>query len=107
MTDRQRVKDASDSKQVARGHEKDDDEAALLHADLKAIMESNTGRRFIWRILQSSKYFQCDFSDNALHNAYDAGTRAVGGALRAEVMGASMELYQLMEREAMETERQG
>lgn len=70
-------------------------------ADLREVMDSKAGRRFVWRLLGDCGTFHNGWSPSAeIH--LKAGMRQIGLALFADVHAHCFEQYQAMEREARE-----
>lgn len=70
-------------------------------ADLRAVMATPAGRRFMWRLIGDCGTFQSGWSPSAeIH--LRAGMRQIGLAMFADVHAHCFEQYQEMEREARE-----
>lgn len=77
-------------------------EAAREEADdLRAVMDTPAGRRFIWRLLGRCGTFQSGWTPSAeIH--LRAGMRQIGLQYFGEVHEHCFDAYQAMEREARE-----
>lgn len=94
-----------------------EDEAKLRElGDVRLVMSSPAGRRFLWRLIDSVAHvFSGSFSGDALSTAFAEGRRAVGIDVMREAQRASPEHYlsmleeaQLASRlEALEREKRG
>lgn len=67
--------------------------------DLRELMGTEGGRRYVWRILLKCKVFDESFHPNALQMAAIAGNRDIGVWLLGEMQGACYDLYLKMETE--------
>jgi hypothetical protein len=71
-------------------------------ADVKKLMSSPWGRRFMWRLLELSGPFRLSFDRNAMQMAFAEGNRNLGNQLFSEIMLLCPELYPVMVREQQE-----
>lgn len=69
--------------------------------DLKQILDTKAGRRFIWRKLQECGFFRSSFTGNS-ETFFREGMRNMGLKLMAEVNEACPEAYVLMLKESQE-----
>ena len=69
-------------------------------ADIRWLMESEQGRRIVWRILNQSGVFRSSFSSDALAMAFSEGNRNIGLQLMAQVHELCPDMYPEMVREA-------
>lgn len=69
--------------------------------DLRAILATKSGRRFIWRLLAASELFGVSEVMNASIYALE-GKRKLGKLLFLDVMEAAPEAYLLMMKESKE-----
>lgn len=67
--------------------------------DLRAIMSLPAGRRFIWRLLETTHLYQTSFGFGNDRANYLEGERSIGVQLLAKLHKHCFELYQQMERE--------
>lgn len=71
-------------------------------SDIRWLMESEQGRRIVWRLLNSTGVFRSSFSSDALAMAFAEGNRNTGLQLMAQVHELCPDLYPEMVREANE-----
>jgi hypothetical protein len=72
--------------------------------DLRAVMNTPEGRRFIWRLMGHCRVFGSVWEASAkIH--YNAGVQDVGHFLMAETTEADKDLFLQMQKEALEKER--
>ncbi|MGA9070077.1 MAG: hypothetical protein WB424_07475 [Terracidiphilus sp.] len=76
-------------------------------ADLKWLMSSPRGRRFMWRLLDLSGPFRISFDTNAMKMAFNEGNRNLGNQMFSEVMTFCPELYPVMVKEQRNDSRDG
>ncbi len=69
-------------------------------ADIRWLMESEQGRRIVWRFLNRSGVFRSSFSSDALAMAFAEGNRNTGLQLMAQVHELCPDMYPEMVREA-------
>jgi hypothetical protein len=75
-------------------------------ADLKRLMRSPWGRRFMWRLLTVSGPFRLSFDPkSAMQMAFNEGNRNLGNQLFSEVMDLCPELYPVMVKEHQDGQR--
>ncbi len=70
--------------------------------DLRAVMSTVAGRRFVWRLLNEVGTFSSVFSASPTVHAHAEGKRAVGVALAAEAQVEARDFYVAMVEEAVE-----
>lgn len=67
-------------------------------ADIRSILDTKQGRRFIWKYLGECGVFRSSFSeDNRIY--FNEGKRHIGLMLLAEIMEADEEMYLKMTQE--------
>lgn len=69
-------------------------------ADLKSIMSTEEGRRFMWRLLSKSNVFHSSFSPDPYVAAFKEGCRNFGLEMFDGLHRSCPELYALMADEA-------
>lgn len=89
--------EAADSKAL-----KDRMAAESEASDIRWLMESEQGRRIVWRLLNRTGVFRSSFSSDALAMAFAEGNRNIGLQLLAQVHELCPDLYPEMVREANE-----
>ena len=92
------VKNAADKKQVkdARRKEKSERDRELL--DIKNVLETESGRRLLWRMLARCKTFGTVWSGSALIH-YNAGQQDIGHWLLSEMNQSDPDSFLLMMKE--------
>jgi hypothetical protein len=92
MTERPLVGNAADPKQVkdARKRERTNREGEL--EDVRAILDTPAGKRFLWRLLDHCKISESVFSPSA-HIYYNSGMQDVGHFVLGEIMEAQPQAY--------------
>lgn len=71
--------------------------------DLRAVLSSASGRRFVWRLLERSGVFRSSF--NAVSDSYTAfneGRRNLGLRVLNDILEADPDAFTLMQRESAE-----
>lgn len=71
--------------------------------DMKAILETDYGRRFVWRYMGLTGIFQTSFTGNST-TFFNEGKRDIGLKLLADVTEAKPDAYLLMASEARKRE---
>ncbi len=69
--------------------------------DLRAVLSSASGRRFVWRLLERSGVFRSSF--NAVSDSYTAfneGRRNLGLRVLNDILEADPDAFTLMQKEA-------
>lgn len=73
--------------------------------DLRFILSSPEGRRFVWRLLAHAGVFRSIWEPSAkIH--YNSGLQDFGHFIQAEVTKVDLDASLLMQREAMQRERE-
>lgn len=96
--DRALVKNAADPKQVRLAERKEKDARELELSDLRELLKTEPGRRFVWRVLGHCQLFS-DIWDPSSRIHFNAGVQHVGNWLTAEIIAANEESFFLMMRE--------
>ncbi len=84
--------DASDTTQA----EKAEDKTQTLINDLTAVLQTESGRRWMWSLLERCRLFQSSFGANAAMTSFNEGIRNIGLQVMAEIMDADPELFTTM-----------
>lgn len=92
--DRQQVRETEDKLARQRKQELN---------DVRSIMQTPEGRRYIWRMLGETGVFRTSFTGNST-TFFNEGMRNVGLKILADVNEASPELYYQMQTEARRKE---
>ena len=87
--DKNQVKQASKDEKLARIRELE---------DVVAVMDTEAGRRFVWRLLSRAGVFTSSFTGNST-TFFNEGKRDQGLFLLSETMEGCDELYYVMTRE--------
>ena len=74
-------------------------------ADLRVVMSDQSGRRFIWRLLNDAKVFEDTYTGNS-DTYYLLGVRALGLRTFHLVTQNCLDLFQLMQTEAIHDQRE-
>lgn len=70
--------------------------------DVKWLMSSKQGRRFVWRLLGEAGVFRTSFTGNS-ETFFKEGKRAIGLFILGEISAHSPEAYALMQTESRAT----
>ena len=97
------MKNAADEAQVKRSVEREKSVRERELMDLKILLSSPEGRRFIWRLMGKAKVFESVWEQSAkIH--YNAGQQDFGHFLMAEVVEADQKALFLMMQESKKKE---
>lgn len=92
----------SSEEQQKRLREREALERRRYETDLKAVMGTPTGRRFVWRVIQGfCGSFGKSFNGNTETTIYREGRRAVGVELMEEIQRLAPHLWVEMEQERL------
>lgn len=103
--DRAQVRNAADKGQVRRAARSVEESDLRLTSAIAAVMQSYTGRIFVWELLRLLNVNASVWADSGQRMAYNAGRQDAGHELLALVMDVDEELYLSMEREARAWQR--
>ncbi len=81
--------DANDPVQVEKAAEEDRRSRARLLDDVAGVLETEGGRRFVWRLLEAAHCFHSSFSADAALTAFREGERNIGLMVLADAFAAS------------------
>ena len=95
------VYNAADEGQVKGRQKKEVREGIQAGIDIKAVMSTPEGRRFMHRLIGFCGIHQPSFNTNALAMAFREGHRNVGLYLETEITSACPSSYLLMQSEAI------
>lgn len=70
--------------------------------DLRAVMGTPEGRRFVWRLLNEAGLFSSSYTGEAISGAFTEGKRAFAVHLVKQLQAESRDAYVVMVREAAE-----
>lgn len=93
------VRNAADPKQVSFAGRKVKEARELELSDLRQVLQTEAGRRFVWRALGYCQVFGDGFDESPHRTAFNAGVKNVGAFLMAEITSADEEAFFLMMRE--------
>lgn len=93
------VRNAADRQQVKRAERAQQRIAEQFLDCLCDVMATPAGRLVMWAYLGKFDVFTGVYSDHAQRMAFQAGRQAAGLELRADLLAAGEDHYQLMERE--------
>ncbi len=85
---------SKDSKKSADRIERQNEES-----DIKWLMSSKRGRRFVWRLLEKAGVFRSSFNTNAMTMSFSEGNRNYGLNLLNSIHTLCPELYPTMIKE--------
>ena len=85
---------SKDSKKSADRIERQNEES-----DIKWLMSSKRGRRFVWRLLEQAGVFRSSFNTNAMAMSFGEGNRNYGLKLLNSIATLFTELYPTMIKE--------
>jgi len=100
MSENAVVKNAGDEGQVESGKKKERFNRKDELNDIKFILSTKQGRRFIWRILSHCRVFESIWHQSAMIH-YNSGIQDTGHFVLAEIIESDKELYLLMQKENM------
>lgn len=101
----QRHRGAASSKTAQKAHQALLERAKVQrHADVREVMDSPAGRRFVWGSIRDAGTFGSSFTGNS-ETFFREGRRDVGIRLMSEVQTVCPELYVVMLTEAMAEQR--
>lgn len=93
------VRNAADRQQVKRAERAQQRIADQFLDCLRGVMSTREGRLVMWAYLGKFDVFTGVYSDHAQRMAFQAGRQQAGLELRADLLAAGEDFYQLMERE--------
>lgn len=67
--------------------------------DLKGVMGSPSGRRFVWALLAQCGVFAGSYAEQPLGMAFNEGRRSIGLALMGRVLARTPDLFLTMQKE--------
>ncbi len=97
------VKNAGDREQVERGRTHEERRARQQADDLRFVLGTPAGRRFVWRVLRTANP-GVQFEPDARYQAFVLGNANVATWIEREIERACPELYDLMRQEARKHE---
>lgn len=94
------VGNAADPEQVKRAGQKEREARAWELTDLRQVLSTPQGRRFVWKYLCLCGVFRSSVDHDPNMVYFHEGRREIGLALMADVVEADPAAYQLMADEA-------
>ena len=71
--------------------------------DLRAVLSSVSGRRFIWRLLERGGVFRSSFNaESDSYTAFNEGRRNLGLLVLNDILETDPDAFTLMQRESVE-----
>lgn len=104
MSDKDKAFNAAEESQVKDRKRKDERLRDIELADMKKMMSTREGRRFVWRLLDRAGVFRTSFTGNST-TFFNEGQRNIGLIVLADVMAAAADQYVVMMNESKEDER--
>lgn len=96
------VTNAADPKQVRRAAQAERRAEIERRADLREVLRSRSGRRFLWTLLSECGLFESSFSSDLALMAHKEGERNVGLRLFADLNNVDVGIYHQMALEAQQ-----
>lgn len=91
--------DAGDEKQVKKRKTKIQIRKEQDKEDLRSILSSASGRRFMWKLLEECGVYKISFTGNS-HTFFNEGKRQIGLRLIEDIFDAAPNAYTEMRMEA-------
>lgn len=99
MNDRAKTYNAADEDQVKTRKRKDEHIRDREMHDMRTVMSTVEGRRFVWRLLERAGVFRTSFTGNST-TFFNEGQRNMGLIVLADVHEACAEQYIVMMNES-------
>ncbi len=98
---------AADAKAISKRETATKRRARIADEDLRAVMNTRQGRRFMWELLATTHVYQTSFRHGeAVESAvYREGERNIGLQLLDRLHRTCADLYAVMVRETVETDQ--
>jgi hypothetical protein len=100
MSDRLLVANAADPKQVKRGKQTERWRMEREENDLRAILDTLTGRRVVWKLLCDAGVFRAMYEMSEFERGVQEGKRRLGLELMTAIQRIDSTLYHRMAKEA-------
>ena len=101
MTDKAKTFNAADEEQVKTRKRKDERVRERELNDLRVVMATVEGRRFVWRLLEKAGVFRTSFTGNST-TFFNEGMRNMGLMVLGDVHEAAADAYIMMMNESKE-----
>jgi hypothetical protein len=105
MNDKTKPYNAADEENVKTRKRKEESVRDRELHDLRTLMGTVEGRRFIWRLLDRAGVFRTSFTGNST-TFFNEGMRNIGLIVLADITEACSDNYLLMMKEAKATDNQ-
>lgn len=99
------VKNAADEGQVKDAEKKAKSQREQELEDVRSLLATQHGRRFIWRYLSACGVFTSSWNHSGSIMCFNEGQRNIGLKLLSDVNEASPDAYLVMMKEAKEGEK--
>jgi hypothetical protein len=99
MNDKAKTYNAGDEEQVKTRKRKDEQIRDREMHDMRMVMSTVEGRRFVWRLLERAGVFRTSFTGNST-TFFNEGQRNMGLIVLADVHEACAEQYIVMMNES-------
>ena len=94
------VGNAADPEQVRKAASKEDRKRHDELNDLRVVLNSKEGRRFLFRLVNELCHYDTnDFNNSGSLTYFNLGERNIGRVVKSDAIEASLEAFQLMEKE--------
>ena len=103
MTEKTKPYNAADEENVSKHKRKDQNARDRELHDLRTMMDSIEGRRFVWRLLDKAGVFRTSFTGNST-TFFNEGMRNMGLMILADVHEACADQYIQMMKEVKKGE---
>jgi hypothetical protein len=95
------MKNAANKKEVEQANREEKFSYKQQLADIRLILESEQGRRFLWKYLSKCGVFKSSFTGNS-QTFFLEGQRNIGLQLMEDIMAADADAYVKMAKENKE-----
>lgn len=99
--------DANDPQQVKKRQSKAERKLQQQHDDLRSVLSTEQGMRFLWRLLGECGIHRDPFNTNALAMAKAVGAQSIGRFIEVEIAEACPEKFLEMQLLAQKEETNG
>lgn len=100
MSDKPLTQNAADEQQVEKAGKREQSVRDRELNDVRIVLSTPAGRRFVWRYLERCGLFRTSFTGNEGSTFFNEGERNIGIKLLADVNEADPERYLLMMKES-------
>lgn len=96
------VKNAADEAQIKEADVQSKNRKNRDLDDLKYVLQSAQGRRFLWRLLGECRVHNSIFNTNALTQSHSSGKQDVGHFIMGEIIRSDEDAFLRMMKESKE-----